>query len=441
MDLVIKAKEVPGDNGGNRPIEFADAANTGNQRAVARALQSLPDSPLYRRVMNLPNGAPAGAFDGLSGETHSTSATMLQGAANTFVRVPMTRLRANLNAGMLPGVPTAQLGLGDAAALPQAAAQPLWAQVFGNWGTVRGDGNAAKTTQTDSGITIGGDHAIGGGWRLGGALGYTNSRSSTGERGASAKADSYSLTIYGGKAFDLGSAKLNFSLGTAYTWHDMSTRQHRRRRPAADAGSQLPWQHRPGLHRAGLRHPGHRARHAGAVRRRRLQQPAHPRLHRVRRRRRLRGDSNRNNVATTTLGLHARSAERRRARPGAWHAGLASRLRRRQPGQHAVLRRRLVHGQRVPVARDAALVELGVNMDVSKRTTVGVTYGGQFGSGNRQHRHAGRAVPPDGARARALASRSSPVQSVTRDARDSRMLARAHAPGRARRALSSRTRP
>ena len=52
------------------------------------------DSPLYRRVMNLPNGAPAGAFDGLSGETHSTSATMLQGAANTFVQVPMTRLRA-----------------------------------------------------------------------------------------------------------------------------------------------------------------------------------------------------------------------------------------------------------------------------------------------------------------------------------------------------------
>ena len=255
-----------------------------------------------------PNGAPAGAFDGLSGETHSTSATMLQGAANTFVQVPMTRLRANLNAGMLPGVPTAQLGLGDAAALPQAAAQPLWAQVFGNWGTMRGDGNAAKTTQTDSGITIGGDHAIGGGWRLGGALGYTNSRSSTGERGASAKADSYSLTIYGGKAFDLGSAKLNFSLGTAYTWHDMSTR---RNTDAAGLPQTLEASYRGNtaqVHRAGLRLPGHRARHAGALRRRRLQQPAHPRLHRVRRRRRLRGDSNRNNVATTTLGLHARSA-------------------------------------------------------------------------------------------------------------------------------------
>ena len=39
----------------------------------------------------------------------------------------------------------------------------------------------------------------------------------------------------------------------------------------------------------------------------------------------------------------------------------------------------------VPIARDAALVELGVNMAVSKRTTVGVIYGGQFGEGNQQH--------------------------------------------------------
>ena len=147
VDLVIKTKEVPTDDGGTRPIEFADAGNTSNQRAVARALQSRQGQPAVPPRHEPAQRAPAGAFDGLSGETHSTSATMLQGAANTFVQVPMTRLRANLNAGMLPGVPTAQLGLGDAATLPQAAAQPLWAQVFGNWGTMRGDGNAAKTTK------------------------------------------------------------------------------------------------------------------------------------------------------------------------------------------------------------------------------------------------------------------------------------------------------
>ena len=38
-----------------------------------------------------------------------------------------------------------------------------------------------------------------------------------------------------------------------------------------------------------------------------------------------------------------------------------------------------------PIARDAAVIELGVGIDVSKRTTVGVVYGGQFGYGNRQN--------------------------------------------------------
>ena len=339
--------------------------------------------------MNLPNSAPAGAFDGLSGETHSTSATMLQGAANTFVQVPMTRLRANLNAGMLPGVPTAQLGLGDAATLPQAAAQPLWAQVFGNWGTMRGDGNAAKTTQTDSGITIGGDHAIGGGWRLGGALGYTNSRSSTGERGASAKADSYSLTIYGGKAFDLGSAKLNFSLGTAYTWHDMSTRRN------TDAAG-LP-QTLEASYRGNTAQVFTELGYAFPVTERVTLEPFVGAGYSSLRTRAftesggdaaLRGDSNRNNVATTTLGLHARSAESAGAR-GQVHGTLGWRHAYGDVNPASTLS--FVQGggsftaNGVPVARDAALVELGVNMDVSKRTTVGVTYGGQFGSGNRQH--------------------------------------------------------
>ena len=180
---------------------------------------------------------------------------------------------------------------------------------------MRGDGNAAKTTQTDSGITIGGDHAIGGGWRLGGALGYTNSRSSTGERGASAKADSYSLTIYGGKAFDLGSAKLNFSLGTAYTWHDMSTR---RNTDAAGLPQTLEASYRgntaqvftelgyaiPVTERVTLEPfvgAGYSSLHTRAF----TESGGDAAL---------RGDSNRNNVATTTLGLHARSAESAGAR-------------------------------------------------------------------------------------------------------------------------------
>ena len=314
---------------------------------------------------------------------------MLQGAANTFVQVPMTRLRANLNAGMLPGVPTAQLGLGDAAALPQAAAQPLWAQVFGNWGTMRGDGNAAKTTQTDSGITIGGDHAIGGGWRLGGALGYTNSRSSTGERGASAKADSYSLTIYGGKAFDLGSAKLNFSLGTAYTWHDMSTR---RNTDAAGLPQTLEASYRGNTAQV-FTELGYAFRSPSASRWSPSSAPATAAC----------APAPSPSPAATPPARRQQPQQRRHH-----HAGPARAQRFESAGArgqvHGTLGWRHAYGDvnpastlsfvqgggsftanGVPVARDAALVELGVNMDVSKRTTVGVTYGGQFGSGNRQH--------------------------------------------------------
>ena len=55
---------TPGGSGGaTRPIEFADLAVTSNQRSTARALQSLPTTnALYSRVLNLPEGAPAGVF-------------------------------------------------------------------------------------------------------------------------------------------------------------------------------------------------------------------------------------------------------------------------------------------------------------------------------------------------------------------------------------------
>lgn len=38
-----------------------------------------------------------------------------------------------------------------------------------------------------------------------------------------------------------------------------------------------------------------------------------------------------------------------------------------------------------PIARDAAVIELGVDAAVTRRTTVGLNYGGQFGSSTRQN--------------------------------------------------------
>jgi len=38
-----------------------------------------------------------------------------------------------------------------------------------------------------------------------------------------------------------------------------------------------------------------------------------------------------------------------------------------------------------PIARDAALVEVGASMMLSRNAALGISYAGQYGEGNRDH--------------------------------------------------------
>ncbi|HTK02929.1 MAG TPA: autotransporter domain-containing protein, partial [Bordetella sp.] len=401
VDLRIDMKQVavnpPPGNGtgpagdqGSRPIRFADAAVTGNQRAVANALQSLPTTNgLYSRVLNLPNGAPPAVFDSLSGEAYASTVSTLQGVTNNAAALSTQHLRANLDAGLVAGPPTAQLGAGDGSALPRSAAQPVWAQVFGNWRTMAGNGDASKVEQSDGGLFIGGDHGVGKGWRVGGALGYTDTHSTVDGRSSTADVDSYSATIYGGKAFAAGIGKINFMLGAGYTWHDIKAKRN------VDAAGQsqdldadysastgqfftelgyaLPLNERVtlepfvGADYSDLRTRGFSESGGDAA---------------------LQGQGNRNQVAATTLGVHGQysfesgdSQGRLRGTVGWRHAygdvnpTTTMAFSGSQPFTVAG----------TPIARDSAVLELGVDMAVTKHTTVGVAYGGQFGAGNSQN--------------------------------------------------------
>ncbi|WP_158219272.1 MULTISPECIES: autotransporter outer membrane beta-barrel domain-containing protein [unclassified Achromobacter] len=379
-----------GSSGSTRPIRFADLALSGNQRAAANALQSLPTgSNLYLRVLNLPEGAPAGVFNDLAGESHASTVASLQRVTNNVMTLPMSHLRANLNAGWLPGPATAQVGTGDASTLPKSAAQPMWAQVFGNWRTADGNDNASKAKQTDGGLFVGGDHALGNGWRLGGALGYTDSHISIDNHSASTDVDSYSATIYGGKAFDVGSAKLNLTAGAAYTWHDLKSKRGvnaagdfqelkadysaNTSQIFAEVGYAMPLTDRftlepfVGADYSDLRTRGFSESGGDAA---------------------LMGRSDHSQVATTTLGLHAqtafevnRTAGRLRGTVGWRHAygDVNPETTMSFDGSQAFT----VAG--APLARDAAVVELGVDMAMSKFATIGLAYAGQFGSGNQQN--------------------------------------------------------
>lgn len=380
-----------GNSGGEtRPIQFSDLAVTGNQRSAANAVQTLPkNSSLYTRVLNLPNGAPAGVFADLSGESFGSSVSAMQNVSNNVASLPTAQLRANMNAGFLPGPATAQVGRGDASTLPRSAAQPMWAQVFGNWRTMDGNSNVATSRERDVGVFIGGDHGVGNGWRLGGAFGYTDSRITVDDRSAKSDVNSYSAILYSGRSFEAGSGKINFTAGLAYTWHDIDSKRNinaageRQELKAdysastgqifTDVGYAIPLTDRVtlepffGADFSDLRTRGFSESGGDAA---------------------LSGKSSTNNVGTTTLGLRAQTTFDVKETAGRLRGMLGWRHAYGDVNPEATMsfdgsQPFTVAGN--PLARDAAVLELGVDLAMSKNATLGLAYAGQFGDGNRQN--------------------------------------------------------
>ncbi|OZI42626.1 hypothetical protein CEK29_12855 [Bordetella genomosp. 5] len=375
-----------------RPIAFEDAARSGNQRSVARALESLPaGSALHEFVLTLPDGAPPAVFNSLSGEAHAAlGATLAQGAPKVR-ELPMARLRNNLNAGMTAGAPTAAAGMSDLApatsALPTSAAQPVWAEIIGNWRTQDGNGNAASVREHTGGVFVGADQPIGAGWRLGGAFGYTDSKVKVRDRASQADVSSYSALIYGGRAFEAGPGAWNLMLGGGYTWHDISTRRNTLSQTAeltADYGASTAQLFTELGYRWRVTDRATLEPFAGVawsdLRTRSFSESGGAAA--------LSGQSTSTTQTTTTLGL--------RGTQGFEAAGMAGQLRATLGWRHAFgdlspSSRLAFEGSQTftvagaPIARDAALLELGADVAVGRNTTLGVSYTGQLARDSREH--------------------------------------------------------
>ena len=403
VTLALERKVVPVDpvdpvnppapgTGPTRPITFQDAAQTGNQRAVARALETLPaGNALHEYVLTLPNGAPPAVFNSLSGEAHAgVAGSLAQGAAQAR-NLPLARLRGNLNAGWRAGSPTAAAGMSDlapsASALPASAAQPAWAEIIGNWRTQDGDGNAASVREHTGGVFVGADQAIGAGWRLGGAFGYTDSKIKVRDRASQADVSSYSALVYGGRAFEAGPGAWNLILGGGYTWHDISTRRNTLSQSAeltADYGASTTQLFTELGYRWRVAERATLEPFAGVawsdLRTRSFSESGGTAA--------LSGKSTSNTQTTTTLGL--------RGTQGFEAAGMAGQVRATLGWRHAFgdlspASRLAFEGSQTftvagaPIARDAALLELGADLAVGRNTTLGVSYAGQLAKDSREH--------------------------------------------------------
>ncbi|BCG91070.1 hypothetical protein MesoLj113c_71800 [Mesorhizobium sp. 113-3-9] len=204
-------------------ISFASVGQAPNQMATGGGAESLGSgNPLYDAILRLPATAAAGdALDQLSGEIHASAKGMLLGDGH-FVRDAATsRISAAFGDGSMAALPIMAYGEGG----PEMVAADtdrfaVWGQAFGSWGRTDSDGNAAALDRSTGGLLAGADTSVGG-WRVGLLGGYSHSSFGADDRNSTGKSDNYHLGLYGGTNW----RAIAFRTGAAYSWSSISTRR------------------------------------------------------------------------------------------------------------------------------------------------------------------------------------------------------------------------
>jgi outer membrane autotransporter protein len=238
IDLVIAVKgSNPGTSPGPGPTPppaiFGTVAQTRNQFATAAGLDTLPQAggtlALYNSLLMLDAPSARQAFDALSGEIHASAKSAMVDESWLLRAAVNDRLRSAF--GAVGASPMATLNYGFSADLAPSATGPMprlrsdrfavWGQGYGSWGRSDADRNAAKLTRSTGGFLIGADVAVVDTLRLGVVAGYSRSEFDVNGRLSSGESDNYHLGLYGGGQW----GALGLRLGASYTWHAIETRR------------------------------------------------------------------------------------------------------------------------------------------------------------------------------------------------------------------------
>jgi outer membrane autotransporter protein len=200
-------------------ISLASVADTRNQRATATALDALGSGPVYGAILPLDAAMARSAFDQLSGEIYASERTALIEDSH-FIRDAINdRLRQAL-AGSGDLLTTASIGSVNASGGARTSVDgAAWGRAFGGWQRIDGDGNAAELSNNTGGIVAGLDGEVFSDWRLGFLAGYSHTDMDVNERRSSAESDNYHLGVYGGRQW----GALSLRSGLAYSWNEIST--------------------------------------------------------------------------------------------------------------------------------------------------------------------------------------------------------------------------
>jgi outer membrane autotransporter protein len=198
---------------------IASLGITPNQRATGAGIDSLGGGVLETALANLGASDIPAALDLLSGEIHASAKSGFIEESRYLREAASGRLRAAF--GAVGAKPLPVMAYGEAGPVAAAADAPLamWGEGLGAWGSFDGDGNAADFDRSTGGFFTGIDALVADDARLGLIGGYTYSSFDVDERASSGSANSVHIGAYGGT--QLG----NFGLRAvaAYSWNFVDT--------------------------------------------------------------------------------------------------------------------------------------------------------------------------------------------------------------------------
>jgi outer membrane autotransporter protein len=362
-------------------VSFCDVAKTANQCSTGGGVESLGNGhPLYDVVAAVPDEDSARqAFDQLSGEIYASIKSALIENGH-FVRDAVNdRIRSAF--GDASGADMLVMGYGEGGPRPASAdsiGPVAWGYAFGSWGSFDGDGNATMVT-SNGGFLTGIDGEITSNIRLGLLAGYSRSSFDVGDRASSGDSDNYHLGLYAGGKWNA----LRLSGGLAYTWHDIETN-----RSVAFPGfsDSLSGDYNAGTFQV-FGEAGYRI-DAGPVAFEPFANLAYVNLHTD-------GFTEDGGDAAlhipgettdatfTTLGLHVSSAFDLGGMKATAHGTLGWRhaFDDTTPiSTNAFAGGDLFDVAGAPIAKDAALVEAGLDFTITKAATLGLAYQGQIAS-------------------------------------------------------------
>jgi outer membrane autotransporter protein len=195
-----------------RGASLASAGQTDNEMAAGRAVDALPLSSSLLQSLSLLNysTAPA-ALASLSGDIYASDRTVQQAQSIVVRNTVQSRLDQS-DDDSATGAGPATAGGGSAHHIT------FWQQALGATGNNASQGNATAVNQTQAGYLLGADLPLPGDRRAGLAVGYDQSNFNTNGHAASATGNEAVIALYGAQRL----GPLSLSLGAAYTFNNLT---------------------------------------------------------------------------------------------------------------------------------------------------------------------------------------------------------------------------